>query len=57
VVGKLDISWRYAFGESGHLQTHPLEQPVIILSKLSYQWIYMSFLFKFTLIYRKRFTI
>jgi hypothetical protein len=27
IVGKLDISWRYAFGESGHLQTHPLEQP------------------------------
>jgi hypothetical protein len=31
VVGKLDISWRYAFGESGHLQTHPLEHPVISL--------------------------
>ena len=28
VVGKLDISWCYSFGENGHLQTHPLEQPV-----------------------------
>jgi hypothetical protein len=27
-VGKLDISWRYSMGENGHLQTHPLEQPV-----------------------------
>lgn len=28
LVGKLDISWRYSMGEFGHLQTHPLEQPV-----------------------------
>lgn len=28
MVGKLDISWRYSMGEFGHLQTHPLEQPV-----------------------------
>jgi len=28
MVGKLDISWRYSMGECGHLQTHPLEQPV-----------------------------
>lgn len=28
MVGKLDISWRYLMGECGHLQTHPLEQPV-----------------------------
>ena len=27
-VGKLDITWRYSFGENGRLQTHPLEQPV-----------------------------
>lgn len=27
-MGKLDISWRYSFGEHGHLQTHPLEPPV-----------------------------
>lgn len=29
MVGKLDISWRYSMGECGHLQTHPLEQPVL----------------------------
>jgi hypothetical protein len=28
-IGKLDISWRNSFGEFGHLQTHPLSQPVI----------------------------
>jgi hypothetical protein len=30
-IGKLDINWRYSFGEHGHLQTHPLEPPVTIL--------------------------
>lgn len=27
-IGKLDISWKYSFGENGHIQTLPLELPV-----------------------------
>lgn len=33
VVGKLDITWRNTLGEIGHLQTHPLSQPVILYLK------------------------
>lgn len=36
-MGKLDISWRYSLGENGHLQTHPLEQPVFILTKTDFR--------------------
>ncbi|CAF0943775.1 unnamed protein product, partial [Brachionus calyciflorus] len=34
LIGKLDISWRYSFGEHGHLQTHPLGPPVEYTNKL-----------------------
>ena len=39
VVGKLDISWRNSFGEFGHLQTHPLSQPVSLTSLQGRVWI------------------
>lgn len=49
MVGKLDISWRYSMGECGHLQTHPLEQPVLLKlthSLIEYNTIIILFYFQ-----------
>lgn len=49
MVGKLDISWRYSMGECGHLQTHPLEQPVLLKSThslIEYNTIIILFYFQ-----------
>lgn len=35
-IGKLDITWKYSFGENGHIQTLPLELPVNKIKKMFY---------------------
>jgi hypothetical protein len=51
-VGKLDISWRYSFGENGRLQTHPLEQPVRFNTNFKRGFLNISFFLKIFFIER-----